>query len=884
MRQRIKNKPICLKETVMFFRVFTCCLLGLFLVTGLWQSSADDASPAAKPEQKKTNRIEWVDPVAPNKHWNRFLILPWQLGSKTRVMEDKEEYERVNLRGFHIQHGSTKYNLRTVEFAKKTGWPFYLGHACRGIYLKTRCDGPRRGLRIRKHSLADPATFKKMTDLMGPRIRNMAGSPIVAVAFDDEISMGRFASPVESDASPVSLVQYREWLSTEYNGDIKALNAQYGTDFKIFDAVMPIPFEKLWPVMTPDKFASFNLSQWCDWRSAMDTQFAVCLRKLTEYANSIRPDLPAGFVGGQYPSPWGGYDFAKLRKVVQWVEYYDICASRELVRSFWDQKRASAMTWFPGTVKTGTWSLWYHLCHGGRVAIVWPSKMMVQKDGKRVMAPVMEEMAPVMKEIQGKISTKIIDSTFLHDPIAVYYSHPSVQVNWALDSAMHGDTWHKRLSSMDGSLSSNGRGRVLWLKTLEDLGYQGKFVAAEDVAGGSLIRDKYKVLILQRTLCLSEKEAKAIRDFVNAGGTVIADNMAGLFDNHGKALNGQGRLDDLFGIRHDLTKGLFAGNELTEINGEKDWRRIRSLNLEHGCSLLAAEDITDWQELVQGIVKGKASGASPALNAVWKAISVSDRETLEKSLKEKIKKMPTVLIKSLNRSVILNRFFSRDVNALKLALAHEGPTLAALKNDELWAREAERLNRRILEALFPKNIRKADPEPFAGNYAGMAVCERGLSLAGGKALAQTRRTKAPVVIRKGRAVYLNLSPICYQLDRDSVDGAKWRNLIGGLLKEAGLEPRALVQDGKGNVLNGFECIYWQNGERTVVCVLANKIHKATVTSFSVSVDGKPFTAELVFKTPVRDFINERTGKKQGDGKRFSFPFKPWEASVFSFRR
>lgn len=867
----------------MLCRFFTCCMLGLFLAAAIPRSGADEHGAAAAPKRKKTNRIEWVDPVPPNKHWNRFLILPWQLGSRTRVMEDKEEYERVNLRGFHIQHGSTKYNLRTVEFARKTGWPFYLGHVCRGIYLKTRCSGPPRGLRIRKYSLADPATFKKMTDLMGPRIRNMAGSPIVAVAFDDEISLGRFASPVESDASPRSLAQYRRWLSIEYSGDIKALNAQYGTDFKGFDEVNPIPFEKIWPGLTLDRFGSFNMSRWCDWRSAMDTQFAECLRKLTVYANSIRPDLPAGFVGGQYPSPWGGYDFAKLRKVVQWVEYYDICASRELVRSFWDQKRPSAMTWFPGTVKTGTWSLWYHLCHGGRVAIVWPSKMMVQKNGKRVMASVMEEMAPVMKEIQGEVSSRIIDSTFLHDPIAVYYSHPSVQVNWALDSAMHGDTWHKRLSSMDGSLSSNGRGRVLWLKTLEDLGYQARFVAAEDVAGGSLIRDKYKVLILQRTLCLSEKEAAAIREFVKAGGTVIADNMAGLFDNHGKALGGQGRLDDLFGIRHDLSKGLFAGKELTEINGEKDWRRIRPLNLEHGCSLLTAEDITDWKGLVRDIVKGKQAEASTPLGAVWKAVSSRSREALEKNLEENTDKILSVLLKDLNRSVILNRNFNKDMDTKKVDLSHEGPFLASLKSDELWAREAERLNRRILEALFPKRIKTVNPEPFAGHYAGMAVCERGLSLAGGKALARTGRTKAPVVVRKGRAVYLNLSPVCYQLDRDSVDGEKWRNLIGGLLKEAGLKPRALVEDGRGNTLNGFECVYWKNGSRTVVCVLANKIHKATVTSFSVSVDGKPFTAELVFKAPVTDFINERTGKKIGDGKRFSFLFKPWEASVFSFR-
>jgi hypothetical protein len=217
-----------------------------------------------------------------------------------------------------------------------------------------------------------------------------------------------------------------------------------------------------------------------------------------------------------------------------------------------------------------------------------------------------------------------------------------------------------------------------------------------------------------------------------------------------------------------------------------------------------------------------------------------------------------------------------------LELSGDGARLAEYELDELWKREVERLNRRVLEALFPAHIAKMRRGPVAGHHAGMAVCERGLEVAGGTALAKTERTIAPVAVKNGTTVYLNLSPICYQLERDRVDGAKWRKLVGGLLKEVGLRPRALLKNKDGQTVNAMECIYRGNGPRTTLCVLANQLHTATISSFNVEVDDQPRTLTLVFDKPVKDLKNERTGKALGNGRKFKFEFKPWEASVFSF--
>jgi len=122
---------------------------------------------------------------------------------------------------------------------------------------------------------------------------------------------------------------------------------------------------------------------------------------------------------------------------------------------------------------------------------------------------------------------------------------------------------------MENACSTSNLSRIGWLKTLEDLGYQARFIHRDHLLGGALEREGFKVLILNRALCLSDAEAAAIQSFGRKGGLVLADHLTGLFDEHGKA-RGKGALDDFFGVRHDLGKGILGGGTLTEVDAEKD--------------------------------------------------------------------------------------------------------------------------------------------------------------------------------------------------------------------------------------------------------------------------------------------------------------------------
>jgi hypothetical protein len=503
-----------------------------------------------------------VKDVPPPKSWDHFTMLVWQY--QTDVVRDQALYESVNLRGFHID----RENPKLRDFAKANGWPFYVDHAAgKGILHLGKLADPilrQRDIVARPNSLADPKTMDRLKKLLTENITSSKGSPVVGYAYDDEISTGNFVSAIETDGSPLSVAGYRKFLESTYK-TIAALNAEHGMTHADFAAIEPRSYEAFREQIKPDALGKLNLSPWCDWHSYMDTQFADCLAELTRHANSLDPETPAGYVGGHTPCAFGGQDYRKLGKSVQWMEAYDIGANNEILRSFWGQTRPRVLTFFSSKKpKQDAWFLWYYLCHGNRAVICWPEGWF--KDGK--VADHIAANAETFKEIQGPVSKKIVDGAFLNDPIAIYYSQPSIQVTWALDAATHGRTWPNRSSSMEDAVSTGSLTRIAWLKTLQDLGFQSKFIHQDHLLGGELERQGFKVLILNRALCLSDAEAAAIKAFASKGGMVIADHLCGVFDEHGKA-RPQGALDDLFGVKHDLSKGILDGKAVTEADAEK---------------------------------------------------------------------------------------------------------------------------------------------------------------------------------------------------------------------------------------------------------------------------------------------------------------------------
>ncbi|MFH0729390.1 MAG: alpha-amylase family protein [Pseudomonadota bacterium] len=722
-------------------------------------------------EVQVSGPLERVPAVSIRKEWNRFKILVWSY--QTDVLRDFGLYRQLGLEGFHVDRGAGEGEK--VAFSVANRFPYYVDHAADKGFLYLTGDNVKavmgkRGLVSRPRSLADPAVLEAMKGHIQKNVTETARGLVLAYAFDDEISLGRISSPCDVDGSSFSLRWFQQWLRAEY-GAIAALNRQWGSQFRDFNEVSPAGFETVRKLLKTDSMEGWNLSPWLDFRSFMDYQFAAVLSELTRFTNRIDPKTPAGFVGGQGPGPWGGYNYALLSRAVQWMEAYDIHGTNEILRSWWNEDRRPRMQTFFSTKnpKIDSWVLWYYLLHGHQAVIAWPEGWF-HTHGQEI-APHIQKLKEMFTEIQGPVSEVLVDpvTRFDPDPIGIYYSHPSIQAGWAMDALTHGKTWINRLGSVDDKNQSMGVLRNAWCKILEDLGYQYDFVSYLDVEEGAIrLSGRFRVIILPKTLCLSEKEAAALRKYVVEGGTLVADSMCGLLDAHGRA-RPDGVLDKVFGIKRDPSAGYMNGKGLTEIDAEK-----------------YEKPFLERFSFYEGAYR-------------YKGLPVMERGT------------------------------KQDTGA-------EGRNIYGESGQE-----------------HRTSVLISNPQG------------------------------------KGRAIYLNLSPLAYwdAKNRWGSFGTEWRNQIGSVLKSAGLAPRVQIYE-HGNSAPMIEALFWKNGDKRILGIVKNPSDHKEMARVGEDgkiegISGNPQSIELAFKEMVTLF-DLRQNRDYGSGSRFMVPFTPWEGHLYAVGR
>lgn len=543
----------------------------------------DSAGNVVHPEIQRSvvDGIVDVGSVAMPDVWQQFHVFVWQY--KTDAQSDYPLYEQAGLFSFHVDRGAGQADV--VNWAASQHRPYYVDHAAgKGILHLTertglgelRDDG---SLQARPQSLITKDSIQQLTSQIEANLEVAARGPAAAIALDDEVSLGNFNSPLEVDASPGSIWLFQQWLGKRYQA-IEQLNLQWGTSFTSFDQVEPENFESVRARIAGQPFSQWNLSRWMDWRSYMDTQFSATIAHLVRFAGDSIPNastgIPVGIVGGQQPSPYGGFDYEKLCKSVQWIESYDIGGTNELLTSLWhDSRRPIVQTYFAtGDERKDAWFLWYYWAHGNAAVIAWPDMAGKPWFNNGRVREEIKQLEPTFREVQsdGLSQLRNPETKLQYDPIAILYSHDSVQLSWATDALVHGKTWPRRSSSLDNNCSSAGKNRVAWSKLLEDCGFQARWISVEQLESGELESGKFRALILPRALALSDASCDAVRNFHVNGGAVIADYWTGLFDQYGKARvrDGvlRGGLDDLFKVRRDEQAGYFDGLSMTEVNGE----------------------------------------------------------------------------------------------------------------------------------------------------------------------------------------------------------------------------------------------------------------------------------------------------------------------------
>lgn len=527
-------------------RSYLLVFIGLSVVPGLF--AAEEALPEGEDPYlayvKKAPEFQRVkqDPEVMIGRWDTWIYMPWRYQWSIGTGDEGGRF----CKDYGFNGGFTDHGNGPFDWLNKWQLRFYNDHtAAKGcLYLHRKNDwkGDMRNPRVIRNGARGPQPLNdaKLQELKGIVSRyagNCMKSPYrVAYALDDEISWGSFVKPIgwrlnDDDAA------YERWLKSCYGGPDKAPKPQYVTpDDMLKQLGRPVSQIDFSPLM--DRI-TYNDSVWANFLGA-----------LVEHCNTVDPETPCGFVGGQSPNMWGGYDYAKLMKKIQFIEAYNLGSSQAVIRSFNPQNALPQVTTHFHNDGRGTvndiWQTWYYFAHGNRGMIGWVERWF---DGNRP-RKWLEEYKDTNLEVGGRQGSKMVGSRWIHDGVAIYYSHPSIQVSWLLDIEPHGSTWVNR--NGDSNLGTAHLTRKAWENILTDSGIQYSFVPYDEVVVDG-VPSEYRVLILPACYALSDIEARRITEFCEKGGTVIADFCCGMFDHHGKGRT-KGALDDLFGVRHDGTE------------------------------------------------------------------------------------------------------------------------------------------------------------------------------------------------------------------------------------------------------------------------------------------------------------------------------------------
>ena len=380
----------------------------------------------------------------------------------------------------------------------------------------------------RHPSLSDPAWLEKIRQRLVETARYFAPYRPVFYSLGDETGIAELAAFWDFDFSKESLAAFRKWAAQRY-GSLEALNREWGSAFRSWDAVMP---------MTTDeaiKRGDDNFSAWADFKEFMDAAYAGALKMGAEAIRSVDPEAYVAIGGAQMPG-WGGYDYSRIAGALTAIEPYDIGNNIEIIASLNPEMAVMTTSYARGAEEKRR--VWHELLAGNRGLILWDEKG--EFAGQRGV-----EAAPYFREIREGLGALLMASRREPARIAIHYSQPSMRTEWMLEQRPKGGAWVERTSSVEASDSRFLKVRESWRRFLEDEGLAYRFVSYGQVERGEVRRGGYRVLILPRSSAMSQAEAKAVREFVAAGGVVIADGEPATFDEHGRRLRTP-QLADLF--------------------------------------------------------------------------------------------------------------------------------------------------------------------------------------------------------------------------------------------------------------------------------------------------------------------------------------------------
>ncbi|MFW5798392.1 MAG: hypothetical protein ACOCXX_01930 [Planctomycetota bacterium] len=386
-----------------------------------------------------------------------------------------------------------------------------------------------------------------------------------------DLSYTRRIRMIDFDYSAAALQAYRGWLAGRYE-TVGAPNRAWGSDFRRFDDVMPLTTDQLrtreQEARTKKRDHLLNYRPLSDNLAFADESV---LNVFVAARTALQQTDRRGMLGCPsivLPAPFGGHDIWKLTGEMSLFMPPEVGCAGPMIESFLAQRglRRPLISRLTAIDERTEARLWSRLIHGDRGLLVSPDVPLVTAEGKPTEQG--EALAGMLDTIHSGMGYFMAANTFdrVAPRVALYHSRPSLKINWLLDTYRMDGPWRAQRIAQYLATSTYLQNMQAWAGVLDRLGVAYHYVAGDRLLEDPLPRDQFDVLVLPRTLAMSDTEIERVEQFAKAGGIVIADSGTGLYNEH---LQQRDRLpfDRLLGLEHKKRILLEAAASLKPLEG-----------------------------------------------------------------------------------------------------------------------------------------------------------------------------------------------------------------------------------------------------------------------------------------------------------------------------
>jgi len=440
---------------------------------------------------------------------------------------------------------------------------------------------------VRRPCLSDPATRAKISaayEKVGPALKRYGPLALASLEDESELSGARYTN-LEVCTSEHCLRRYRSWLK-DHHHSIESLNRQWDTSYASFDQVEPITYDQARKLPNP--------ARWIQWRTFMEHVWLDGLLLTRAGVKKEYPELRMGFSNTFGQMPFSGWNFETVPQHEDMTIEYptvifrlappkkegafeeDAVAMSTVIRQKMDIRRSfmsddmpsPGWLWYDRSQQGAEFKPWWMAFLGAKGCTPWgPDSLGVRRGAKQMdfwafVHPQLAHtksslwLAESLHDLTRGVGKIFVDYQRHAAPVAVLYSQPSMHLAWA---------WSETQRAFEPETTSlyawYYKSRVNVTRMLRELGLSYRYVSTSQIDAGGL--QKYRVLVLPCSLCLSEATLEQIGRFVEAGGTVVAALGAGAANEHGRPLPARPAIERVFGVSRQAVARKIEPSELT---------------------------------------------------------------------------------------------------------------------------------------------------------------------------------------------------------------------------------------------------------------------------------------------------------------------------------